>query len=83
MALPETRGTVGSLFSVTDHIGEVLGLFFATFMILDFGYQTTFTFFVFFYPIAAIIWVIAVKTVNRDSERLQEILWQRSKEFQI
>lgn len=80
--LPETRGTLGSLFSITDHIGEALGLFISTFLFITFSFKETFLVVTLIYAIAAVIWLGTVFYINPDSDEVQRILWDRTKKIQ-
>ncbi len=79
--LPEHRGTMASLFSITDQIGATLGVFIGTLFITAYGYKTILGTSTFFYIIAGLIWLFSIHTVNPDQSYVRKVIQQRTNFF--
>ena len=81
VSFPEHRGSLGSLFSLTDQLGEVFGLVFSTYFLKLYSYVEVFTFSLVFYLIASLIWSLTITKLNAD--RLQIKIGMESRKLII
>lgn len=77
VSLPEHRGTLGSLFSLTDQLGVIFGIILSTIMIELSGFKTAFSLSVVFYFIAGLFWVISIKYIKGERTKSFNLLKQR------
>ncbi|PWI47980.1 hypothetical protein CEE45_08760 [Candidatus Heimdallarchaeota archaeon B3_Heim] len=83
ISLPEFRGTLGSLYSLTDHLGAALGVFVSTFFLQFLNYSSVFRISLLFYLIAALCWFRSIKHISIDEGKINEILHSRAKEIML
>ena len=83
ISLPEFRGTLGALYSLTDHLGAALGVFVSTFFLLFFNYYSVFSISLVFYLIAALCWFRCIKYISINEGELNAILQARAKEIKL
>ncbi len=79
ISLPEHRGTLGALFSVTDQIGIIVGIILSTLSIDFLGYSMAFTLSLGFYFIAALVWAFSIISINNEKLKIQKIMNNRAK----
>lgn len=78
VSLPEHRGTLGALFSITDQLGIVIGIVLSTISIYLIGFRMTFSLCVSFYFIAALVWALSISTVNSEKMEIHNLLTLRA-----
>jgi len=71
VSFPEHRGSLGSLFSLTDQLGEVFGLVFSTFFLNLYSYVEVFIFSLVFYLIASFVWSLTINKINADRSAIK------------
>ncbi len=71
VSFPEHRGSLGSLFSLTDQLGEVFGLVFSTYVLNLYSYIEVFIFSLVFYLIAAFIWSLTISKIDVDRSQIK------------
>ncbi len=81
ISLPEVRGTLGSLYSLTDHLGAALGVFVSTFFLQFLNYYSVFNFCLLFYLIASFCWYKSICHISTDETSINEILRLRISEL--
>lgn len=79
ISLPEHRGTLGSLFSLTDQLGVVFGIILSTILIQFSGFRTAFVFSVSFYLVAALVWAMSTLYIKEERAKINIILNKRKK----
>ncbi len=79
ISLPEHRGTLGSLFSLTDQLGVVFGIILSTILIQFSGFRTAFVFSVSFYLVASALWAMSTLYINEERTKIHRILSRRKK----
>ncbi len=77
VSLPEHRGTLGSLFSLTDQLGVIFGIILSTILIGISGFKTAFSLSVIFYFIAALVWGLSILYVKEERIKVNKLLQQR------
>ncbi|MCK4848639.1 MAG: MFS transporter [Candidatus Heimdallarchaeota archaeon] len=78
ISLPESRGTLGALYSLTDNLGAAFGVFISTLFLQAFEYDFVFITSLSFYILAALSWYRCVKYIANDQSRLEKILNERA-----
>jgi MFS family permease len=78
ISLPESRGTLGSLYSLTDHLGAAFGLFISTVFLQVFNFHLVFLTSLFFYLLAAISWYRSTYYLDSDQTKIHDIMTQRA-----
>ena len=81
VSLPEFRGTLGSLYSLTDHLGAALGVFVSTFFLQFLNYNTVFYLSLFFYFVASFCWFRSIQYISSDEKSIETILQTRFDEI--
>ncbi|MFX0171051.1 MAG: MFS transporter [Candidatus Hodarchaeota archaeon] len=81
VSLPEHRGSLGALFSLTDHFGEIIGIIFSTLLLLHFGFREVFSLSLIFYIAAAIAWGLSLPYIQRENLETQETMNSRAREI--
>ncbi|MHA1975568.1 MAG: MFS transporter [Candidatus Hodarchaeales archaeon] len=81
ISLPEFRGTLGALYSLTDHLGAALGVFVSTFFLQLLNYSSVFNLSLFFYLLASLCWFRSITHISRDENEINEILQIRANEI--
>jgi len=79
ISLPESRGTLGALFSLTDHLGAAFGVFISTLFLQVLEYDFVFIISLSFYILAALSWYRCVKYISHDQLHLGKILSERAR----
>ncbi|MHA1966711.1 MAG: MFS transporter [Candidatus Hodarchaeales archaeon] len=79
ISLPEHRGTLGSLFSLTDQLGVVFGIILSTILIQFSGFRTAFVFSVSFYLVASVVWALSTLYIKEERTKINVILSKRMK----
>jgi MFS family permease len=77
---PEHRGTVFSVFNITDNIGAGLGPGIGG-LLVPFGYLFMMNFSLLWLIPCGLIWFIVAKYINKDRNALRELLAQRAREM--
>ncbi|UCE12907.1 MAG: MFS transporter [Candidatus Heimdallarchaeota archaeon] len=80
VSLPEHRGTLGALFSITDQLGIIIGIVLSTFSINLIGFRMTFSLCLGFYFIAAFVWALSISSINTEKKEIHNLLTLRAKE---
>ncbi len=78
ISLPESRGTLGSLYSLTDHLGAAFGVFISTLFLQAFEYDFVFLTSLIFYLLATLSWYRCVKYIPNDQAQITQILTKRA-----
>ncbi|MHA1205990.1 MAG: MFS transporter [Candidatus Hodarchaeales archaeon] len=78
ISLPESRGTLGSLFSLTDNLGAAFGVFISTLFLQAFEYDFVFITSLSFYILAALSWYRCMKYISHDQSHMEKILTERA-----
>ena len=78
ISLPESRGTLGALYSLTDHLGAAFGVFISTLFLQIFDYDFVFLTSLFFYLLAAMSWYRCVKYISVDQNEIRNELSKRA-----
>lgn len=81
VSLPEHRGSLGALFSLTDHFGEIIGIIFSTLLLQHIGFREVFSLSLIFYLVAALSWGLSLPHIQRENLKIQEIMNSRVKEI--
>ncbi len=81
VSLPEVRGTLGSLYSLTDHLGAALGVFVSTFVLQFLNYHTVFNLSLIFYLIASLCWFRSIQYISTDERKIDTTLQGRASEI--
>ena len=81
ISLPEFRGTLGSLYSLTDHLGAALGVFVSTFFLQFLDYSSVFNFSLVFYLLASLCWFKSTTYISKDEGEINATLQVRAKEI--
>ncbi|MHA1542755.1 MAG: MFS transporter, partial [Candidatus Hodarchaeales archaeon] len=82
ISLPESRGTLGALYSLTDHLGAAFGVFISTLFLQIFRYDFVFLTSLFFYLLAALSWYRCVKYISYDQGQITKTLTERARTIQ-
>ena len=82
ISLPESRGTLGALYSLTDHLGAAFGVFISTLFLQIFRYDFVFQTSLFFYILAALSWYRCVKYISYDQGQITKTLTERARTIQ-
>lgn len=69
---PELRGQAASLFAFGDQIGASIGLFVGNSLIIIIGYSSTFILLSLSYLLAAIFWLMCLRTIRSDQDELRK-----------
>jgi MFS family permease len=77
VSLPEHRGTLGSLFSLTDQLGIIFGIVLSTILIEISGFKTAFSLSIIFYFVAALIWGLSILYIKSERTKVYNLLEQR------
>ncbi len=83
ISLPESRGTLGSFYSLTDHLGAAFGLFISTYFLQMFTFHTVFLISLLFYILAAISWFQSTYYLDSDQSFIHDIMTQRATTIKI
>ncbi len=78
VSLPEHRGSLGALFSLTDQFGEVIGIVLSTLLLQSYGFNEVFIMALVFYLIAALAWALSIPHINSEKLKIQNILDHRA-----
>ena len=78
ISLPESRGTLGAFYSLTDNLGAAFGVFISTLFLQSFKYDFVFITSLFFYILAALSWYRCVKYISHDQLLLEKIMTERA-----
>ncbi len=78
VSLPEHRGSLGALFSLTDQLGEVIGIVLSTILLLSYGFNEVFIMALLFYLLAAFAWALTLPHINNEKLKFQNLLDQRA-----
>lgn len=78
ISLPETRGTIGAFYSLTDHLGAAFGLFLSTMFLQVLDYSFVFSGSLFFYVLAALSWYRSISHIKTDQKQIDTIMDERS-----
>ena len=78
ISVPETRGTLGALYSLTDQLGAAFGVFISTLFLQSFQYSFVFLASLFFYLLAALSWYRCIKYIPTDQKFIRKILSERA-----
>ncbi|MCX7679163.1 MAG: MFS transporter [Spirochaetes bacterium] len=76
---PETRGSIFSLFNLTDDLGKGFGPVIISFLIVLFGRQIAFNIANLFWLVCGILLLVMMITFPKDEARLRAILEERAK----
>ncbi len=79
--LPETRGSISSIFNIVDDLGRGFGPFFVSLLIVALGRETAFILSPLFWVPCAIGFFIMGFTLPRDMANLDRVLQQRATEM--
>ncbi|MHA1971978.1 MAG: MFS transporter [Candidatus Hodarchaeales archaeon] len=83
LSMPEQRGSLGALFSLTDQFGEIIGLVFSTYLLQTFTYVEVFLMSLVFYFMAGGAWLMAIFTVEREHNEVTSLLDHRAQEMSL
>jgi MFS family permease len=83
VSLPESRGTLGALYSLTDNLGAALGVFVSTFFLQYFNYYSVFNLSLVFYLLASVCWFGSIKYISVDEGEINDILNIRASEIEL
>lgn len=83
VSLPEYRGSLGALFSITDQIGAIIGITLGTLALYVTNYNVVFTLSLGFYGLAALAWALCISTIQVEASRIKKILADRAQEVRI
>ena len=78
ISLPETRGTIGAFYSLTDHLGAAFGLFLSTMFLQVLDYYLVFSGSLLFYVFAALSWYRCISYIKTDQKKIDSILEERA-----
>ncbi|MFX0050619.1 MAG: MFS transporter [Candidatus Hermodarchaeota archaeon] len=81
VSLPEHRGSLGALFSLTDHFGEIIGIVFSTLLLQHIGFREVFSLSLVFYLIAALAWSLSFPYIQEERLNIQNIMSSRASEM--
>ncbi|MHA1331929.1 MAG: MFS transporter, partial [Candidatus Hodarchaeales archaeon] len=81
LSLPEQRGSLGALFSLTDQFGEIIGLFLSTYLLQSFSYIEVFLLSLIFYIFAGGSWSLAILTVEKEYTKVTSLLDHRAEKI--
>lgn len=79
VSLPENRGSLGALFSVTDQIGVIIGIIMSTLWLQLSSFRTVFTLSLGFYLVAALAWTLSFPYIQGEQLNIQKIMTSRAK----
>jgi MFS-type transporter involved in bile tolerance (Atg22 family) len=77
---PEHRGTVFSVFNITDNIGQGLGPAMGG-LLVPLGYLFMMDFAIFWWVPCGLLFFMVAKYINKDRDALRELLNQRAREM--
>ncbi|MHA1993138.1 MAG: MFS transporter [Candidatus Hodarchaeales archaeon] len=83
ISLPEFRGTLGALYSLTDHLGAALGVFVSTFFLQYLNYYSVFNLSLLFYLLASACWFGSIKHISADESEINDTLLIRAEEITL
>jgi sugar phosphate permease len=78
---PETRGSIFSLFNLTDDLGKGFGPVIISLLIVGFGRLWAFNIANLFWVICGIVLLFMMKTFPEDEARLNAVLKERAKQM--
>lgn len=78
VSLPEHRGSLGALFSLTDQFGEVIGIVLSTLLLQAYSFNEVFIMTLVFYLIAALAWALSIPHINSEKIKIQNTLDNRA-----
>lgn len=78
---PETRGSIFSLFNLTDDLGKGFGPVIISYLIVLFGRQIAFNIANLFWVICGVLLLVMMISFPKDEARLRQILQERAKEM--
>jgi sugar phosphate permease len=78
---PETRGSIFSLFNLTDDLGKGFGPVIISLLIVAFGRLWAFNIANLFWLVCGILLLVMIITFPRDEAALNELLKQRAREM--
>lgn len=80
VSLPEHRGSLGALFSITDQIGAIIGIIVGTLWLSVTTYSIVFIVSLGFYGVAALAWALCIPKIDRESLQIRRILQERAQQ---
>ncbi|MFW9778632.1 MAG: MFS transporter [Candidatus Heimdallarchaeota archaeon] len=80
VSLPEHRGSLGALFSITDQIGAIVGIIVGTLLLTVTTYSIVFTVSLGFYGVAALAWALCIPMIHGESAQIRTILQERAQQ---
>jgi MFS family permease len=80
VSLPEHRGSLGALFSITDQIGAILGISLGTLWLSVVPYYVVFTVSLGFYGLAALAWALCTPKIQIEALQIKKTLQERAQE---
>ncbi|HPA72750.1 MAG TPA: hypothetical protein PKY31_10805 [Spirochaetota bacterium] len=78
---PETRGSIFSLFNLTDDLGKGFGPVIISLLIVGFGRLLAFNIANLFWLVCGVLLLVMMATFPKDEARLHEILKERAWEM--
>jgi MFS family permease len=81
ISLPETRGTIGAFYSLTDHLGAAFGLFISTMVLQVMDYNFVFSGSLIFYVLASLSWYRSISYIKTDQKRIDGVLDDRAQDL--
>ncbi|MBP7585564.1 MAG: MFS transporter [Spirochaetes bacterium] len=78
---PETRGSIFSLFNLTDDLGKGFGPVIISLLIVGFGRLLAFNIANLFWLVCGVLLLVMMATFPKDEARLHEILKERAREM--
>ncbi len=78
---PETRGSIFSLYNLSDDLGKGFGPAVISLFIVAFGRLVAFNISILFWVLCGALYLVMVITFPRDEEALNRLLAERAKEM--
>ncbi len=78
---PETRGSIFSLFNLTDDLGKGFGPVIISLLIVAFGRVWAFNIANLFWLVCGVLLLVMIRTFPRDEASLNELLRRRASEM--